>query len=321
MARIHGTNFSDNNTRQGIPFFETLIPEINRRSQTTRDDIYGLAGSDIIKAGSGSDMIYGDRSSSEQLSVGFHGNDLVYAGGGNDTVYGEGGDDRLYGESGSDFLYGGIGNDRLYGGSESDSLYGESGSDTLYGESGNDRLYGGDDNDVLHGGTGSDILEGGSGNDTLYGDDTTNPTGTDSGRDFLYGGAGNDVLIGRYGEDRLQGQSSSSPASFNEKDVLTGGVGRDTFVVANLYKDGGLNDYAHITDWGAGGVSDRLDVADPGNIKVVKVDSNTFEVFQETRSSTFLGFGDPIQSELVARIDSSTLFNGALQASIEAGLI
>jgi Ca2+-binding RTX toxin-like protein len=282
MATIHGTNFSDNNTRQGIPFFETLIPEINRRSRTERDDIYGLAGSDIIKAGSGSDVIYGDRSSSQQTAVGLQGNDLIYAGGGNDTVYGDGGNDLLYGESGNDNLYGGTGNDRLFGGA------------------------------------GADVLRGVSGNDVLYGDDSD--TSTSGGNDILIGGAGNDHLFGRYGEDVLQGQSSSSLLSAFEKDVLTGGAGQDTFVVANLYRDGGLNDYAHITDWAAGGVRDRLDVADPGNITLSQVDSNTFEVFQATRTSTLLGFGDPIRDELVARIDSSTLINAGLEASIRAGL-
>ncbi len=282
MATIHGTNFSDNNTRQGIPFFETLIPEINRRSQTTRDDIYGLAGSDIIKAGSGSDVIYGDRSSSQQTAVGLQGNDRIYAGGGNDTVYGDGGNDLLYGESGNDNLYGGTGNDRLFGGA------------------------------------GADVLQGDSGNDVLYGDDSD--TSTAGGNDTLIGGVGNDHLFGRYGQDVLQGQSSSSLLTAFEKDVLTGGTGQDTFVVADLYRHGGLNDYAHITDWAAGGVRDRLDVADPGNITLSQVDSNTFEVFQATRTSTLLGFGDPISNELVARIDSSTLINAGLEASIRAGL-
>ncbi len=282
MATIHGTNFSDNNTRQGIPFFETLIPEINRRSQTTRDDIYGLAGSDIIKAGSGSDVIYGDRSSSQQTAVGLQGNDRIYAGVGNDTVYGDGGNDLLYGESGNDNLYGGTGNDRLFGGA------------------------------------GADDLRGDSGNDVLYGDDSD--TSTSGGNDILIGGAGNDHLFGRYGQDVLQGQSSSSLLSAFEKDVLTGGAGQDTFVVADLYRHGGLNDYAHITDWAAGGVRDRLDVTDPSNVILSQVDSNTFEVFQATRTSTLLGFGDPIRSELVARIDSSTLIDAGLEASIRAGL-
>lgn len=318
MALIHGTNFSDNNTRQGIPLFEVMIPEINRRGQTTRDDIYGLAGSDIIRAGSGSDVIYGDRSSSAQTSIGFAGHDLIYGGDGNDTVYGEGGNDKLYGESGLDLLYGGSGDDDLYGGSESDSLYGESGADELYGESGNDKLYGGDDNDDLYGGTDSDILDGGSGNDILCGD--SDYSGIDSGRDSLYGGSGNDILNGQYGEDRLQGQSSSSLATVFEKDTLTGGIGRDTFVVSNLYKHGGNNDYAHITDWGAGGIGDSLDVQNPSNIQLVAIDSNSFNVYEVTATGGMFG---GLQSDLLARIDSgsSALIGAALQASINAGLI
>ena len=318
MAIIHGSNLNDNNTRQGIPFFETLVREINRITTTTSDEIYGLAGSDISKAGSGADVIYGDRSSSQETSVGFHGNDRIFAGGGNDRVYGDGGDDLIHGESGADSLYGGSGKDSLYGGSESDSLYGESGNDVLYGDSGNDKLFGGNDNDLLFGGTGSDHLYGDSGDDILFGDDSE--TSTSGGNDILSGGSGNDLLIGLYGQDVLQGQSSSSLLSAFEIDTLTGGVGQDTFVVANLYKHGGLNDYAQITDWAAGGVHDRLDVADISNIKLTRFDSNTFEVFQETRTGGILGFGDPFQSELVARIDSSTLTNTELEASIRAGL-
>lgn len=275
MAIIHGSNFNDNNTRQGIPFFEVLIQEINRTTSSRSDEIYGLAGSDIIKAGSASDVIYGDRSSSQQTSVGFHGNDLIEAGAGNDAAYGDGGNDRIYGDSGMDTLDGGSGQDSLYGGSDDDLLCGADDNDSLYGDSGNDSLYG------------------------------------ESGDDQLFGGLGQDVL---------QGQWSFQQRTF-EKDVLTGGSGQDTFVVADLYRVGGLNDYAQITDWAAGGVRDRLDVADPANIRLFRVDSNTVEVFQETRTSGFLGFGDPIQSELVARVDSSNLFNADLEASIRAGLV
>lgn len=319
MAIIHGSNLNDNNTRQGIPFFETLVHEINRATSTRSDEIYGLAGSDIIRAGSAADVIYGDRSSSQHASVGFHGDDLIYGGGGNDTAYGDGGNDRIHGDSGMDTLYGGSGDDKLYGGSESDSLYGESDNDDLHGESGNDMLQGGDGNDRLFGGTGGDTLHGGSGNDVLQGDDSE--TSNLGGNDVLGGGAGNDILTGGFGQDVLQGQSSSSLQSAFEKDTLTGGIHQDTFVVANLYRHGGLNDYAQITDWAAGGIRDRLDVADTANIKLMRIDSNTFEVFQETRTSGILGFGDPIQSELVARIDSNNLFNADLEASIRAGLI
>lgn len=316
MATIHGSNFSDNNTRQGIPFFETLIPEIDRRRSTSSDEIYGLAGNDIIRAGSGSDVIYGDRSSSQQRSVGLQGNDLIYAGAGSDRVYGDGGNDTIYGESGNDFLYGGLGNDRLYGGADSDSLYGESGNDSLYGQSGNDKIYGGSGDDRLYGGIGSDRLSGDSGNDVLYGDDSE--TSALGGNDFLYGGSGDDRLIGGYGNDYLKGQNVSSVFSAFEKDTLTGGAGRDTFVVAGLYKDGGINDYAYITDWGHGGIRDRLDVDNPSNIQLVSLDNNTFNVYQLKDRGGLLG---GIESELIARIDS-TFFSGVdLQASITAGLI
>jgi Ca2+-binding RTX toxin-like protein len=155
MAIIHGTNFNDNNTRQGIPFFETFIREINRATSSSgaplaiSDEIYGLAGNDIIKAGSADDVIYGDRSSSQHMSVGLSGDDLIYAGGGNDTVYGDNGNDRIHGESGMDSLHGGSGQDSLYGGTGADRLQGDSGDDVLYGDDSGSSTSGG--NDVLQG--------------------------------------------------------------------------------------------------------------------------------------------------------------------------
>ena len=155
---------------------------------------------------------------------------------GNDTIRGKGGKDTIYGDQGADRVFGDRGNDKLFGGSGNDYVHGGSGNDRVNGGSGNDRLLGGWGNDGLNGGSGNDRIDGGSGNDRLL------------------GGLGSDRLVGGDGNDFLQGAWRRKSA---EKDVMTGGKGRDTFVLGNqsgtLYDDGkkgsmGVSNYALITD-------------------------------------------------------------------------
>jgi Ca2+-binding RTX toxin-like protein len=96
---------------------------------------------------------------------------------------------------------GGLGNDEL--------LVDESITTTVQanGGSGNDILRGGGGDDVLYGQRGDDQLFGRGGSDRLYGD---------HGSSFL------DSLLG-YGNDTLDG------AHDHARDVLRGGLGRDTF--------------------------------------------------------------------------------------------
>lgn len=127
--------------------------------------------------------------------------------------------------------------DKITGGSRNQSLFGKKGNDIIDGKGGNDKLYGDRGNDRLSGGSGNDRIRGGIGNDRLL------------------GGTGNDQLLGEDGNDILQGAWRRRSA---EKDTLTGGKGRDTFVLGNefgtLYDDGkansmGTNNYALITDF------------------------------------------------------------------------
>jgi Ca2+-binding RTX toxin-like protein len=92
---------------------------------------------EIIRAGSGNDVIFGSNRSEQ-----------IFAGAGNDVVRGAGGNDRLDG---------GDGNDRLIGGDGNDVLIGRAGRDTLYGQNGNDLIYANDGGfDYLFGGVGRD---------------------------------------------------------------------------------------------------------------------------------------------------------------------
>ncbi|MBE9234207.1 hypothetical protein IQ231_21795, partial [Cuspidothrix issatschenkoi LEGE 03284] len=95
-----------------------------------------------------------------------------------------------------DALTGG-GNNTLNGGDGDDELYAYT-DDKLYGEGGNDQLF--------SEGNGSNILDGGDGNDIIR------PYSNDS----VFGGAGDDVIYSGLGGN-----------------TITGGIGKDTFWLAN----------------------------------------------------------------------------------------
>ena len=118
--------------------------------------------------------------------------------------------------------------DRLEGTSEAEILLGLAADDTLLGESGSDRLAGG---------VGNDLLEGGDGFDTLIG---TAPLSFEPGLDEI------DVLIGNRGEDLfILGQvfpTETRSIFYDDGDASTPGT----------------NDYALITDFGAEGEGDKI---------------------------------------------------------------
>jgi hypothetical protein len=85
----------------------------------------GDAGDDTMKAGEGSDEVYGGDD-----------DDAMPAGTGGDRVFGGAGNDRLLGKEGSDRAFGGAGNDYLRDdrdgeGAFRDVLHGEEGDDTI----------------------------------------------------------------------------------------------------------------------------------------------------------------------------------------------
>ncbi|MFK8185517.1 MAG: NF038122 family metalloprotease [Phormidesmis sp.] len=77
---------------------------------------------------------------------------------------------------------------------------------------------------------------------------------SESGNDFIVGGIGSDTLEGGSGNDVLDGTDVIA-AGYFEKDVLSGGLGADIFIVGNAdqsyYLGGGMEDYATITDFNA----------------------------------------------------------------------
>ncbi|MBX9977218.1 MAG: hypothetical protein K2X98_03095, partial [Alphaproteobacteria bacterium] len=111
---------------------------------------------------------------------------------------------------------------------------------------GNDTLYGAAGNDLIHGNGGNDKLIGGSGNDNLHGD------------------AGNDVLWGA-GPNAQGGAASSGP----QTDTLTGGTGRDVFIIKQ--GDGTVT----ITDFkgvGAGSGQNKASLIDMDTLKFMGPD-------------------------------------------------
>ena len=115
----------------------------------------------------------------------------------------------IKGTSRADKIVGGKASQRIYGKAGNDEIKANKGNDTVYGDQGADKLFGNSGNDKLFGDSGNDHIDGGSGNDRLL------------------GGTGNDRLLGGDGNDILQGAWRKTAP---EKDVMTGGKGRDTFV-------------------------------------------------------------------------------------------
>lgn len=186
-----------------------------------------------------------------------------------ENLIGTDGDDVLVGSVKVDKVNGGLGNDKIRGQKGNDILLGDIGDDFLIGDVGNDSLDGGVGNDQLFGGVGKDTLMGGEGDDLLNGA---------QGKDNLYGGLGNDVLLGGNGNDLLVGSqaqatqvaSATTPAilPLPEIDQLTGGRGKDTFVLgvavngatpaSVFYSSSAEADYALITDFSR---PDRIQLA------------------------------------------------------------
>ena len=166
------------------------------------------------------------------------------------------------------------------------SFDGGAGNDSILGGTGIDSVLGGAGDDIINVYNGNNIVDAGADNDSIFG-------GINA--DTFFGGVGNDSLSGLAGTDSLIGFGVNNSA---EVDTLTGGDGRDTFVLANTGSGSngynGVAGYALITDYGynstaglntadliqlydgglggagwaitAGGVADTYNIAQAGNL-------------------------------------------------------
>ena len=153
----------------------------------------------------------------DNLMVGGEGNDLLGGLDGNDTLIGGEGNDRLFAGAGSDAAIGGPGDDRVFLSDGADRSMPEPGSDD---DAGDDLIRGGAASDTILDGAGHNELYGDLGNDRLF---AVDGLASDGSFDAAALGQTSDTLHGGYGDDLLVGDAG---------DVMTGGDGFDTFVIA-----------------------------------------------------------------------------------------
>ncbi|MEM9485750.1 MAG: CAP domain-containing protein, partial [Cyanobacteria bacterium P01_F01_bin.116] len=246
-----------------------------------------MSNNAVIKGSDRADKLIG--SSKNQSIFGKKGNDLLEGKGGNDKLYGNEGKDVIRGDDGNDQIWGGSGDDRIGGGAGNDVIRGDDGNDQIWGSSGNDRIGGGAGNDVIRGGSGNDKIWGSFGNDRLLGE---------TGSDKLVGGDGNDILQGSGGQ------------TASEKDVMTGGKGRDKFILGNqsgaFYDDGkagsmGTSNYALITDLNQG---DVIQLSNDHNYRLGSAPSGV-----ESGRALFIDNPSGQKDELIAVIRGSANLN------------
>ena len=190
--------------------------------------------------------------------------------------------------------------DRIIGNSKDQIIGGKQGDDIIGGKGGNDRIFGDQGADKLFGDAGNDHVSGGAGNDHVAGG---------SGNDRILGGSGSDKLVGGSGNDILQGTGGGNGA---EKDVMSGGKGRDTFILGNksgaFYDDGnsgsmGLSNYALITDLKVG----QGDIIQLSNDHSYRLGSSPNGI--ESGQALFIDNGAGQKDELVAVIQGSSNLN------------
>ncbi len=153
------------------------------------DQIFGLAGADILGGGEGDDLIDGDLGIDDLR--GGNGNDTLDGGAGfNNLLNGEGDFDFVTYENNTNVsvnlnLGTGFATGRSDLLSDIEGVIGALNStNNLFGDSNENVLRGGNLNDILNGGDGDDTLEGGDGDNNINGG---------GGSDLLQGGIGNDT--------------------------------------------------------------------------------------------------------------------------------
>lgn len=232
--------------------------------------VRGDHGDNIIRTGSGNDVIYG---------VG--GNNVIQTNGGDDTVFGGTGNDVIIAGNGegNDFYDGGGGRNWLMFHSATEGVKvhlqgapGFAGEGRAVGpQTGIDRLFN------------IDNVSSGIGNDTLVGNSRDNILSSGGGNDTIFASAGNDVIDGGAGIDKLDYSAATGAVSVNMvtgsvasaqfgTDTVSGierfvtGSGNDTFTLGASNLTSGLT-----IDGGAGSNMLRLTGSGPFNLMGVNL--------------------------------------------------
>ena len=93
----------------------------------------------------------------------------------------------------------------LIGGAGADTLTGGAANDNIQGGAGNDNLSGNAGNDTIDTGAGNNTVDGGAGNDIIAGGSGNDSLAGGANNDSINAGAGNDILVGGAGADQLTG--------------------------------------------------------------------------------------------------------------------
>lgn len=122
--------------------------------------------------------------------------------------------------------------DSLVGDKLDNMLEGRDGRDSIYGGIGRDKIYGGNGLDRVEGGKGDDVLDGGEGNDRVYGGyHVASGLGSDDGTD-------NDVLTGGVGGDTFVFYASRSAWTHEfYRDDIVDSSGNDTVTDFDVARD------------------------------------------------------------------------------------
>jgi Ca2+-binding RTX toxin-like protein len=157
--QINGTNSNDIITLQLAADHKLLVVAVDGHHSNFA---LGKISQVLIYAKRGNDKVNIDDSNGPIICLTY-----IYGGAGNDTLRGGSGADSIEGADGNDFLDAGNGPDVLNGGKGNDTLKGGAGDDQLYGADGKDYLYGGDGSDQLLVSNGRDVIYGGRGDDAF----------------------------------------------------------------------------------------------------------------------------------------------------------
>ncbi len=221
---------------------------------TTRIDIFGLAGNDILSL---------DETNGALPPA------ILRGGTENDALTGGSGADQLFGEAGDDVLLGKGGIDSLFGGTENDTLTGGSGDDQVFGEAGNDRTIWNPSDDT-------DLNEGGSETDTVE------VNGGNGAEQFTVTANGTRVRF-----DRISPAPFSLDIGTSESLVLNANGGDDSFSAT-----GNLAALIQIAVDGGPGLDTLL--GSNGADILIGGDDNDFIDGQQGNDTAFLGSGNDV---------------------------